>query len=261
MPARRYAARVRFSPVVLTALSLLVLPAAGLAEPAPAPNAAPTADRPAPPRAGWSGTVKSDLGRLWSTRSVTILAVGAAASIASVGSENPERTVTLLDRVPFEGPADFGNEYGAGTTLAALSGLMLGIGHFAHDAGLKQAGSELARSLIYTGIGVTALKVAIGRTRPNGGAYSFPSGHTAAAFAAAPVLARHFGYRAGVPAYLLASATAMGRMEDRKHYLSDVLFGASVGLAVGLAVSDDDATSKRFSLEPAGAGAAIRYRF
>jgi membrane-associated phospholipid phosphatase len=33
--------------------------------------------------------------------------------------------------------------------------------------------------------------------------------------------------------YLLASATMAGRMEDNRHYLSDVVFGATIGLTVG----------------------------
>jgi membrane-associated phospholipid phosphatase len=43
----------------------------------------------------------------------------------------------------------------------------------------------------------------------------------------------HFGWRIGVPAYVLAVGTAAGRMEDRHHYLSDVVFGGTIGIVAG----------------------------
>jgi membrane-associated phospholipid phosphatase len=80
---------------------------------------------------------------------------------------------------------------------------------------------------------VWAIKPTVNATRPDGGRYSFPSGHTAAAFSVAPVIARHLGCKAGLAAYTVASLTGLARMEDRRHYLSDVLFGAAIGIAAG----------------------------
>ena len=74
-------------------------------------------------------------------------------------------------------------------------------------------------------------------TRPNGGPYSFPSGHTAVAFSAAPILAQRYGWKTGLAAYALATATGLARMEDRKHHLADVLAGAAIGIGVGREVS------------------------
>jgi membrane-associated phospholipid phosphatase len=64
---------------------------------------------------------------------------------------------------------------------------------------------------------------------------SFPSGHTSAMFATSTLLQRRWGWRAGVPAYLLSAYVGATRLEN-KHYLSDVMFGAAVGTAVGLVV-------------------------
>jgi membrane-associated phospholipid phosphatase len=64
---------------------------------------------------------------------------------------------------------------------------------------------------------------------------SFPSGHTSAMFATSTVLQRRWGWRAGVPAYLLSAYVGATRLQN-KHYLSDVMFGAAVGMAVGLVV-------------------------
>jgi len=65
---------------------------------------------------------------------------------------------------------------------------------------------------------------------------SFPSGHTLAAFTAATVLGRP-GDRAG-NAFLYAAAGLIGvsRIHLRAHHASDVLGGAVIGTALGLAV-------------------------
>jgi len=64
---------------------------------------------------------------------------------------------------------------------------------------------------------------------------SFPSGHTSAVFATATVLHRKWGWRAGVPAYAVATFVGATRLENM-HYLSDVTFGAALGIASGLAI-------------------------
>ena len=60
---------------------------------------------------------------------------------------------------------------------------------------------------------------------------SFPSGHAAGGFAAAAVVAHHYGWKAAIPAYVGATYIAAARVHDNKHYLSDVTFGAAMGIA------------------------------
>jgi membrane-associated phospholipid phosphatase len=86
--------------------------------------------------------------------------------------------------------------------------------------------------------GYTALlKEAVGRERPNGqDDKSFPSGHTSNAFALAAVAERHYGWRLGVPAYLVAGVVGASRIQQEKHYLSDVVAGAALGYIVGRTV-------------------------
>ena len=54
-------------------------------------------------------------------------------------------------------------------------------------------------------------------------------------FATATVFQRKWGWKAGVPAYLVATFVGVTRLEN-VHYLSDVTFGAAVGVASGLAI-------------------------
>ena len=80
---------------------------------------------------------------------------------------------------------------------------------------------------------VYILKKAINETRPDGTSYSFPSGHTANVFAGATLLSMEYGkeYK-WVPyvAYTVASGVGVMRITNNKHYISDVLFGAGLGI-------------------------------
>ena len=80
---------------------------------------------------------------------------------------------------------------------------------------------------------VYILKKSLKETRPDGTAYSFPSGHTANAFAGATMLSIEYGEQhKWVPYVAYGTATAVGvmRMANNKHYISDVLFGAGLGI-------------------------------
>ncbi len=67
--------------------------------------------------------------------------------------------------------------------------------------------------------------------------YSFPSGHSAAAFAFATAVWRVWPRAAAIP---IAVATTVGysRIHTGVHYPADVLFGSMLGCAVGFAVPD-----------------------
>lgn len=80
---------------------------------------------------------------------------------------------------------------------------------------------------------VYILKKSLKKTRPDGTAFSFPSGHTANAFAGATMLSIEYGEQyKWVPYLAYGTATAVGvmRMANNKHYISDVLFGAGLGI-------------------------------
>ncbi len=78
------------------------------------------------------------------------------------------------------------------------------------------------------------LKYTIDEQRPNGGQYSFPSGHTASAFTGAAFLQMRYGWKIGLPAYLLAGYTGYTRVKADKHYWWDVLGGATIGIGSSL---------------------------
>ena len=105
----------------------------------------------------------------------------------------------------------------------------------------KEHGRNVYRKIEYStvamltnGIITHIMKVSFGRVRPNGGCCkSFPSGHTSHSFTVAAIAHELFGDIIGTVAYLTAPLVAVSRINDNKHYLSDVVFGAGLGTAIG----------------------------
>ncbi|HRU91947.1 MAG TPA: phosphatase PAP2 family protein [Candidatus Marinimicrobia bacterium] len=96
----------------------------------------------------------------------------------------------------------------------------------------------LATSTITTALVTEAIKLATHRERPNAENYkSFPSGHSSNSFALAAGLNGIYGYKMGIPAYLMAFFVASTRINDNKHYLSDVVTGALIGTWIGTSFS------------------------
>ena len=79
-----------------------------------------------------------------------------------------------------------------------------------------------------------AIKSLSQRQRPDGSNnYSFPSGHTSNSFLAAELINQIEGMPLSIPFYLLSINTALSRINDKKHFLSDVVFGAAIGISIG----------------------------
>ena len=93
-------------------------------------------------------------------------------------------------------------------------------------------------AMVSNGLITVGMKRAFGRERPNGSCCdSFPSGHTSHSFTMASIANELYGKNIGLISYGLATLVAVSRMNDNKHYLSDVIFGAGLGTAVGRAFS------------------------
>lgn len=135
-----------------------------------------------------------------------------------------------------------GNDWG---TLNLAAPFMLGVygyGYLNHDATYLDAGYDMFQAGVYTAISTTALKRLFHRDRPNAAldesgwfrdGRSFPSGHTSFAFA----ISRAFLNSLDDPSiatqalfYGLATTTAFARTHDNKHWASDVVAGALLGI-------------------------------
>jgi membrane-associated phospholipid phosphatase len=182
------------------------------------------------------GRLPANLGRsaigVWSADNlVPFLAGGAAASASSFADQEVRESVMA---------SDWGQafETGAGPVWSSLfvAG-MFTAGRLSDGPRFRAMTYDMLDAAIVNFAYTEVIKVAVGRERPNGeDNQSFPSGHTSNAFALAAVAERHYGWKLGVPAYLLAGVVGASRIQQDKHYLSDVVAGATLGYIVGRTV-------------------------
>jgi membrane-associated phospholipid phosphatase len=97
-----------------------------------------------------------------------------------------------------------------------------------------QEAELLIESELTTATVTAGLKTLTHRQRPNQKGYrSFPSGHTSSSFALAAVIKHLYGDLPGYLAYAMAAFVGSTRINDNKHYLSDVTSGAILGILIG----------------------------
>ena len=134
---------------------------------------------------------------------------------------------------------------GWGDTISASGGLWSGVfvagmftaGRISKHTRFRAVTYDWLDASMMNAVYFQSLKFIVGRERPNGSNnQSFPSGHTSNAFALATVTERHYGWKVGVPAYLLAGAVGAARMKEDAHYFSDVVAGATLGYIIGRTV-------------------------
>lgn len=94
--------------------------------------------------------------------------------------------------------------------------------------------SILLKSELMMMVLIFPLKSLTHKLRPDGSAHtSFPSGHTAQAFVAATFLHKEYGQLSpwySIGAYATASTVGVLRVLNNKHYVSDILVGAGIGI-------------------------------
>jgi len=99
---------------------------------------------------------------------------------------------------------------------------------------LKDRTIILGTSYLLMSASVLSLKSITKVERPDGSAFnSFPSGHTATAFAGAEFLWQEYkdvSVWYGISGYLVATGTGMFRIYNNKHWLTDVVAGAGIGI-------------------------------
>jgi hypothetical protein len=120
---------------------------------------------------------------------------------------------------------------------------------------VSHLGMDLLRAIAVSTTLTQVLKVTTHRLRPDGSTHnSFPSGHSSDTFAVATALERHLGWKYSIPGYVFASYVAASRLPAQRHWLSDVVFGAGVGIIAGRTVGsherENPASTTTTSLSP-----------
>ncbi len=92
----------------------------------------------------------------------------------------------------------------------------------------------LTTAYVIMGSSVSIIKKTSNVTRPDGSSTnSFPSGHTATAFMGAEFLYQEYkdvSVWYGITGYAVAAGTGYFRMSNEKHWLTDVITGAGIGI-------------------------------
>jgi membrane-associated phospholipid phosphatase len=153
-----------------------------------------------------------------------------------------------------------GTVVGNSATLFSVSTAVYVVGRASDNKRVSHVGSDLLQALGVAEVIVQSLKYTTRRERPDGsGATSFPSGHAADTFAFATALERHLGWKGAVPAYLFSTYVAMSRLNDNRHYLSDVAFGSAVGIIAGRTVTRHGRGSYSYAVAPVAGGAMLTF--
>lgn len=146
--------------------------------------------------------------------------------------------------------------------VLALTALAIGLPAVKGDShGAAQAAvAEGAAGLV-----VAALKQTFPERRPDGSDNnSFPSGHTAVAYAAAASLYERQGAGVGLPAFAAATFVGVARIEAHKHHWYDCAVGAGLGTASGLLLTRHRPVRTAFLVpwgDTHGAGATVALAF
>ena len=178
-----------------------------------------------------------------------VLALGAAG----VAHRFDDEFNGPVDNELIEPVLDFGNFYFE-TEYSVVS--VAGVWAMSKVVGWKETGvvsGEVLRALVLANAMVAPLKVTVGRTRPDRtNDWSFPSGHSANAFAMSTVLSRRYGRWVGIPLCALAATVPVARIHGQHHFFSDVVAGAILGVVAGWAVEQSE--NEAWGLVPAYTG-------
>lgn len=218
----------------------------------------------------------SDTGRIWSSparirkRDIFPLTALAAGTAILIVCDEPIRdgVVSYADQHAWVGDVSPVITQLGGVAGFATAGAFFGAGLLFKDDRARDTGYLAASAILQAMLVDNFLKIMAGRQRPyvadgedhwggpaayfNGGGEdnrSFPSGHSATAFALATVVSMQYGRRAWVPvlAYTLATGVGLSRMALDKHWSSDVLVGAVVGHLIARLVVRDYGRRRRLT--------------
>jgi membrane-associated phospholipid phosphatase len=213
---------------IALAVALAAVPAAAAGSPLAGPADAPSAGAPL----------------VTFTRSDAAFGLAAAVAVGAAAFADHELRGRALatDGVHARRLSRLGEHLGSPEVVAPAIALAWLAGRALDRPALAAASLRVGVPVALTGVATLALKLAVGRVRPEDSAAepdtyrpfsghgSFPSGHASVAFAAATALDRETGSR-WVPwvVYPLAGLVAWSRVRDDRHWTSDVVAGAALG--------------------------------
>jgi len=193
-------------------------------------------------------TTINDFRRLPSQDTLMVLSIGGA--IAAAGQARDWDVTNGFSATRLRSTFEPGATIGGARAQIAGAFATYAVGRVTRNPRVAGVGTDLIRAQLVAQTITAGIKLSARRHRPDGDEFSFPSGHSSVTFATATVLQRNFGWKAGVPAYALASYVAASRVQMKRHFFSDVAFGAAIGIVAGRTVTVGRGPA-RFAVAPA----------
>ena len=230
--------RYRAPAALLLLLGCLAAPSAALAQVPEPPPPADTLSPPPPP--------PPPVVRVINPAAVRWYHVAAGFGVVGLASLADESLRDNLQAHRTSGKDDVAKVFrrmGQPEVFGVVGLGTIAVGLIAGNDKVRLAGERISAGLLTAATITSALKLAVGRHRPGGtptDAFRFdpfssddswPSGHTTMAFAlAASVSDELHSTPATIGLYSAAGLTAWSRLNDDKHWLSDVVMGSLVGI-------------------------------
>lgn len=177
----------------------------------------------------WEDQFKPTLVKSVDKKGLAILAAGTGGVLIT------DQYDRKIDRFSKDG-GNWLMDHDSATKFGKLGNGVAGLAIFGAQYVFDQEnGLRTGRAIILTTISHMGIAGIVQRNRPDNRSdflpypSSFPSGHTSSAFAVAGSMAFAYGWKGGVPAYLAASAIAVSRLKERRHWASDIVGGAVLG--------------------------------
>lgn len=187
----------------------------------------------------WPGDLWHETVDVYTNPLNLIILAGAGGASIAVAQHQDEDTAEFFDENHHfgQGWRDALSFAGSPATHFVLAGLWYTVGAVKEDEKTYEVGKTLIDALVINGLSTSLIKIVSNRESPNGEELAFPSGHTSSSVTFATVMHEAYGPWVGVPLYGLSAMVAMERLDDGEHWISDVVFGAALGLVVGHTVA------------------------
>ncbi len=165
--------------------------------------------------------------------------IGLALALQQWAPEFIENTQAYWsEEKPLKESSQYGDLLGQGIPNAIYAGAMYW--HYSSTNELKSLSRSMTmlKASLYSAVVAHSLKMMARKPRPNNpdSLDSFPSGHTTAIFSFASVIGVEHNIYYGTGAYLLATFSAVSRMNDNRHRIDDLVAGAAIGMSYGLSL-------------------------
>ncbi len=185
-------------------------------------------------------TMFSDIGP---NQLYSMITIGTGVTAISLGDHASSRH--FQQKYSQSGYLDFTNMWGDWKIAGAVSSGIFASSMMTNNTRFQDAAFTSLQAVLMANVTVNTAKFVFGRERPEhqegpydfdfiepGGA-SFPSGHTATAFALVTPWVLYYPGPVTYALMAVPAGTAIARVAKGKHWLSDVTAGAAIGFSIG----------------------------